>query len=180
MSAGVSSIEPQSGDVLATFALLAKQASNRPPRSRAQSNEIRAGPRKVAARPLSTRTGSSVGRRDAHGVPTAGHPSEPWRDAGRVRARAVLDRPPPHRLAEEGLDGVERVTSPHRLLPDRKDTGDCLRHPVVPAVPVPDRRARPVGPASSAIFGTCTLEAIIPAPCQQDFPGSRKVGTVSG
>jgi hypothetical protein len=73
------------------------------------------------------------------------------------------------------------VTCPHRFSPIREDTDDGLQHPVLPAVPEPDRRARPRGAAAvRANFGTGTLDAIIPAPFQQGFQGARRVGMVPG
>ncbi len=73
------------------------------------------------------------------------------------------------------------VASPHRLFPLREDTDDRLQHPVVPPVPEPDWRSRLLGGAAiGAIFGAGTLDAIIRAPVQQGFQGSRRVGMVSG
>jgi hypothetical protein len=130
-----------------------------------------------ALRPPSTGTGrAGVGRRGARGVPTASHPNEPRRDAGDVRAQALLDRPPPHWLAEESLDGAVHIASLHRLSPLRKDSEDRLQHPVVPAVPGPDRRKRLLGGAViGAIFGARRLDAAVQAPFQQGLRGWRGV-----
>jgi len=73
------------------------------------------------------------------------------------------------------------VTRPHWLFPVCEDTDDRLQHPVVTAVPGPDWRTRPLGGAATrAIFGAGTLDAIVRAPFQQGFQGSRRVGMVSG
>ncbi len=73
------------------------------------------------------------------------------------------------------------VTRPHRLFLVREDTGDCLQHPVVSAVPGHDWPTSLLGDATvRAIFGMGTLDAIIRAPFQQGFQGSRRVGMVSG
>jgi len=69
----------------------------------------------------------------------------------------------------------------HRLFPLGEDTEDRLQDPVVSPVPGPDWRTRLLGGAAvGAIFGTGTLDAIIRAPFQQGFQGSRRVGMVSG
>ena len=125
--------------------------------------------------------GASVGRRRAYGVPSASHPNKAWRVAGHIRAQALLDRPPPHWLAEQSLDGAVHIASPHRLFPLREDTDDRLQHPVVPGVPGPDWRTLWLASAAvRAIFGTGTLGTTIRAPSQQGFQGSRRVGMVSG
>jgi hypothetical protein len=54
------------------------------------------------------------------------------------------------------------VARAHRLFPLREDTEHRLQHPVVPAVPGPDRRNRLLGGAAiGAIFGTGMLDATI-------------------
>ena len=73
------------------------------------------------------------------------------------------------------------VTRPHRLSPHLEDADDSLQDPIVPAMPGPDWRTRLLGDAAvGAIFGADTLDAIIWAPFQQSFQGSRRVGMVSG
>jgi hypothetical protein len=64
------------------------------------------------------------------------------------------------------------VANPHRLCPLRKDTEDRLQHPVVPAVPGPDRRNCLLGDAAiGAIPGARKLDATIQAPVPARPPG---------
>jgi hypothetical protein len=142
--------------------LCAKSRSHQT-RLTAAADENRTCTGAIGLRQLWTGTGSvRVRRRGTCGVPPASYPNEPRRDAGHVRAQALLDRPPPHWRAEESLDGAMHVASPHRFFPLRKDTEYRLQHPVVPTVPGPDWRNRLLGGAAiGAIFGTRMLEATI-------------------
>ncbi len=86
-----------------------------PVRARASCPGRQARCRMVGLRPPLPGSGSaSVGRR-THGVPTASHLNEAWRGSDDIRAQALLDRPPSHRLAEKNLNGAVHLARSHRL-----------------------------------------------------------------
>lgn len=116
--------------------------------------------------------GASFGRTDARGVPTPSYPNEPWRDAGHIRAQALLDRPPTDRLAEKSLNCAVDVARSHRLTPIREHVDDRVQNPVMPAVSKSDRRTRLRGVAATrAIVAPHGVRARVRAAFQQSFQG---------
>jgi hypothetical protein len=115
----------------------------------------------VGLRPLLPGSGSaSVGRRWAYGVPTASHPNEAWRGSDDIRAQALLDRPPPHRLAEKNLNGAVHLARPHRLALIPKHTDHRVQDPVVSAVQGRERRTPLLGVATTRAIAA--LHAVRP------------------